>query len=219
MITSFDPDYQATKLVKRGSAAMEPVLADLAAWIAAEWRVHVVNVIYDEPGRITKHPRLQVCVEHSRERKRFFKGLNFDHLKQRAVAARFTELVSHHGSSRYAVDQLLVVFAAFAPLAREEADRQLSEAEIRALEERIGNPHLWTIHRSLGHVTFMFHTDAQARASAAAGLREAYADLYFELLREHDEFQYLRRSRFSVAFDSKENLDRNFAGSWFAYDR
>jgi len=65
----------------------------------------------------------------------------------------------------------------------------------------------------------MFHTDAQARASAAAGLREAYADLYFELLREHDEFQYLRRSRFSVAFDSKENLDRNFAGSWFAYDR
>ena len=219
MITSFDPDYQATKRVKRGSAVMEPVLAELAAWIAAEWRVHVVNVIYNEPGTITRQPQLQVCVEHSRERQEFFNGLNFDYLKQKAIAAHFTELVNHHRASRYAVDRLLVVFAAFARLAREEADRCLSEPEIRSLEERIRNPDLWTIHRSFGHVTFMFHTDEQARASAAAGLREAYADLYFELLRKHDEFQYLRRSRFSVAFDSKENLDRNFGGSWFAYDR
>jgi hypothetical protein len=219
MITSFDPEYQATKLVKRGSAAMEPLLADLAAWIAAKWRVNVVNVIYDEPGGITRHPRLRVCVEHSRERQQFFNGLNFDHLKQQAIAARFTELVNHHGASRYIVDRLLVVFAAFAPLAREEADRRLSDTEIRALEERIRNPDLWTIHRSFGRVTFMFHTDEQARAGAAAGLREAYADRYLELLRKYDEFQYLRSSRFSVAFDSKENFDRNFGGSWFAYDR
>jgi len=46
-----------------------------------------------------------------------------------------------------------------------------------------------------------------------------YADLYSELLRTYDEFKYLDRQRFSVRFDSRDNLDENYAGKWFYYDR
>ena len=220
MVTHYDDAYKATKLIKQEKAGLEPTLAELADWIAATWQVTVLNVIYDEVEASPTRPRLQVIVEHSRERQTFFASRRgFDPLKQQAIAARFTYLVNRQKPTRYDVDGLLVVFAAFAPLAREEADSQITDVELNALQERIANPHLWTIHRCFGRVTFMFYTDEEARSHAQAGLREAYADLYFELLQRHDEFKYLRKARFSVEFDSKEILDNNYGGSWFYYDR
>jgi hypothetical protein len=225
MITSYDTEYQATKLVKQGDAILEPVLAELAAWIANKWGVSVVNVIYDlygEPGTMgkSKLPRLQVCVEHTRERRVFFDGLNFDSDKQEKVGEHFKELVRRHQSgSRYRVERLLTVFSAFAPLARQEADSQVTEQDIGILMERIQNPNLWTIHRSFGHVTFFFYTGEQARAGTKASLDKAYADLYFGILKNYDKFCYMSRERFSVAFDSKENFDITYGSSWLAYDR
>lgn len=218
MVTSHDAEYRSTKLIRQGQAFLEPLFAELAAWIAATWDVTVLNVVYDEldPGR---QPRLQVIVEHLHERERFCEGCNFDPFAQQAIAARFAELVTRHGSTSYRVERLLVVFAAFAPLAREEADSKIPGEEVRSLQQRIANPDLWTIHRCFAHVTFMFHTEEQARRHEQAGLRDEYAGQYFELLKRHDEFGYVQRDRFSVEFDSKENLDRNYAGSWMHYDR
>lgn len=64
----------------------------------------------------------------------------------------------------------------------------------------------------------MSYSDAQAEEHRLAGLEEVYAGLYFELLKRHDEFHYLDRSRFSVNFDSKEHFDKTFSGNWFYYD-
>jgi hypothetical protein len=155
---------------------LEPVMADLADWVASRWQVTVLNIICDQIELSHNlRPRLQVIVEHSHERQEFFDGHNFDPLKQQAVAARFAELVNQQGPTRYDVDGLLlVVFSAFAPLAREEADNQIAEAEVNALQERIANPQLWTIHCCFGRVTFMFYTNEQARTHAQAvpgGLR------------------------------------------------
>ncbi len=220
LVTSYDPEYKATKLIKQGKAALEPVMADMADWVASRWQVTVLNVIYDQiDASHNRRPRLQVIVEHSHECQAFFDGHNFDPLKQQAVAARFAELVNQQQPTRYDVDGLFVVFSAFAPLARREADSQIADREVNALQERIANPQLWTIHRCFGRVTFMFYTDEQARTHAQAGLREPYADRYFELLQKHDGFKYLHRARFSVEFDSKEKFEKNHGASWFYYDR
>jgi hypothetical protein len=219
LVTHYDREYKATKLIRQGRTPLASPFVELAQWIGSRWQVTVLNVIYDRPKTLPKCPRLQVIVEHSRERQEFLDGLNFDPLKQHAVAARFTELVNSQTPTPYVVEGLLVVFSAFAPLAREEAHGQITDIELHALQERIANPHLWTIHRCFGRVTFMFYTDEQARTYARAGLREAYTDQYFELVQRHDEFKYLNRARFSVEFDSKENFDTHHEGSWFYYDR
>jgi len=112
-----------------------------------------------------------------------------------------------------------VVFSAFAPLAREEADNLITDAELSAFQRRIADPQLWTIHRCFARVVFMFFTEEQKHTRARAGFGETYADGYFELLQQHDEFKYLNRSQFAVEFDSKENFDKKYQGSWFFYDR
>jgi hypothetical protein len=109
------------------------------------------------------------------------------------------------------------VFFAFAPIAIADADNKISEQEIGDLKRRIGNPDLWEISRSFGHVTFMFYTDAQARNYAALGMKEEYALKYFEILKRHIEFDYLTEENFSIDFDSKQNFDDHFRGSWHCY--
>jgi hypothetical protein len=221
MITSADDEYKATKLIKERKAVLEPLFAELADWIVSRWQVPVLNVIYDQPivnGR-NKRPRLQIILEHTHEYQRFLDGYNFDQLKQEAIAARFTEIVNREEPAQYKLDGLFVVFSAFAPVAREEAHSQITDAEVLALQERIANPALWTIHRSIERVTFMFYTKKQARLHKRKGFRDTYADLYFELLKPHDPFAYLNRSQFSVDFDSKENFDKKFESNWIYYDR
>jgi hypothetical protein len=239
MLAPNDREYKATRRIKRGQSVLAPPFAELAEWISSEWHVTVLNVVYDRPFILDRRPRLQIIVEHSRERDRFLDELgNFDHAKQQAIVARFAEQVGRRKTqasqssvaawvaqwvkqkvtTRYRVEQLLVVFSAFAPVARGEADCRITDLDVAALQTRIADPQLWTIRRCLGHVTFMYYTDEQARAHDQSGLSVVYADLYFALLQSHDEFGYLSRSRFCIHSDSKEIFDKTYEGNWFKYD-
>jgi hypothetical protein len=102
-------------------------------------------------------------------------------------------MVNRQATHEHDVSGLFVVFSAFAPIARHEADSKISDQQIEALKRRIGNPDLWVISRSFGHVTFMFYTDAQANAYAAEGKREEYARKYFEMLKPYDGFAICRK--------------------------
>ena len=219
MVTYTDPEYVATKLIRKGKGSLAPLFATLAGWIADTWQTVVLNVIYDRPATLARRPRLQVIVEDEDDLRKCRDGLNFDRVKQQAIAERFCELVSADGGRKYHVQDLLVVFSSFAPLARQEADSLITDKQVEGLQTRIANPALWTIARCFGRVDFMFYTDEQARAHENGGLLEAYADLYFELLQPNDEFGYLTRRRFAVRFDSKEHFDRKYDGNWFSYFR
>lgn len=216
MIRYQDEEYQATKLIKQGDAYLEPPFDDLAEWISETWQVTVLNIISDRRNELHA-PRLQVILEHAADVRKFEDGLNFDHGKQAAIVDRFRELVSSRPSD-FDVTGLFVVFSAFAPIALEEADDQISKEDVEALRLQMGDPELWCISRFFGKVTFFFYTDQQVKKRDASS-RAAYARSYFALLKPHDEFGYLSEDEFSVAFDSKQNFDRNYRGNWLNYYR
>jgi hypothetical protein len=218
VITPADSEYKATKRIKQGREHLTPQFDELARWIASTWQVTVLNVIYDGRNSLGA-PRLQVILEHQSDALKFHSGVNFDQKKQHAIKTRFLEMVAQMRTPTFDVDGLFVVFSAFAPLARQEADSRLPEKELKALKARIGNPDLWEISRCFGSVTFFFFTDAQTKRYESEGKRTEYAKMYFELLKRHDEFGYLEEKEFTVAFDSKQNFDENFESSWFYYYR
>ena len=221
MITSSDSEYKATKRIKQGKAHLAAPFDELAAWISEKWGVTVLNVIYERANDLhvpsLPVPRMQVILEHYDEAQKFDDGYNFDKTKQQAIASQFLEIINRRPDHRYDADGLFVVFFPFAPLARQEADSQLSEQEIEALKQRIGNPDLWKISRPFGHVTFLFYTDAQAEEYATMGQKEEYARKYFEILKPYDEFDYLSEDDFAVNFDSKQNFDENYESNWYYY--
>jgi hypothetical protein len=218
MITYSDREYKATKNIKQGKAQLTGPLAELASWIASSWKVAVLNVIYDGSNRLHP-PRIQVILEHQSEWERFWNVTYFDQEKQAAIKTKFIEIIGRESNAEFDPAGLFVVFSAFAPLAKQEADSKISKREVKALKARIGNPDLWEISRSHGCATFFFFTDAQAKRHESEGKKTEYAKRYFDLLKPHDEFGYLCEQEYAVAFDSKQNFDENFQSNWFYYDR
>lgn len=173
-------------------------------------------MIYDRRNNLHA-PRLQVILEHQRDAEKFHDGINFDATKQQAIKAHFLNILNRQPSHGYDDTGLFVVFSAFVPIAKEEADSKLSEQQIEDLKNRLGNPDLWVISRCFGNVTFMFYTDEQAAKHEADGKKKEYAARYFEILKVNDEFEYLTAEDFAVRFDSKQNFDNNFEGNWYFY--
>ncbi len=218
MVTASDPEYLATKRLKLGQARLSGAAAELADWVATTYGVTVLNVVCD-PRNAIHGPRLQIIVEHRAEAEKFHAGVNFDPLKQRAIRDRYLEILRRDSGSMPDVDGMFVVFSAFAPIAREEAHSRVTDAEIAGLQARIADPTLWKISRCFSRVTFFFYNQEQLRRAEEAGRRGEYARTYFELLVGRDEFGYLDKESFQVDFDTKENFDTNFQGSWFNYYR
>ena len=57
MITASDREYKATKSIKQGKKCLVAPFDELAQWIAATWKVTVLNVIYDRANSLHA-PRL-----------------------------------------------------------------------------------------------------------------------------------------------------------------
>jgi hypothetical protein len=220
MVTMFDAEYKGTKRIKQGLERLGPPFDELARWIEETWQVKVLNAIYERgDSSRAQRPRLQIIVESHSDRMKFHSGFNYDSAKQQAVKDRFLDTIVRKEPAQYDVDGLFVIFSAFAPIALEEADAQITDDEINALKVRVGNPDLWEISRCFGRVTFFFFTTAQLRRHVADGKKIVYAKMYFDILKAHDEFGYLDEKTFAVDFDSKQNFDENFGSSWFYYYR
>jgi hypothetical protein len=219
MIISSDKEYIDTKRFKRGEVKLEKPYSDLASWIEEKYDVNVLNVIYDIALPV-RRPRLQVCVESQDDCDSFRSAddFNFDDTKQKQIIDQFAHLVRMPSHS-IDIEKLFVVFSAFEPIAREEANGKIDESEIESLKSSLGNKELWKIRRSFGGVTFFFYTVNQANTAKKSDLLKTYSSAYFELIKKYDEFNYLTSDNFYVSFDSKENFDKNYKGSWFAYDR
>jgi len=216
VITSSDKEYKATKRIKLGETQLGEPFEELARWISVKWNVTVLNVIHD-PADDLRPARIQVILEHGRDAQTFRDGMNFDSRKQKTIAKKFLEIIDRDGLNHFDVNRLFVVFSAFAPIAREEANGLVTDSEVDELKRRIGNPNLWEISRCFASVTFFFFTDDQARAAEQNGLKEQYGRLYFELLKPRDQFNYLDETAFTVAVDSKQNFDENYQSNWYYY--
>jgi len=219
MIVSSDKEYIDTKRFKRGEVRLEQPYLDLAGWVEKKYGVKVLNVIYDIVLPVQR-PRLQICVESQGDCNIFRSkdDFNFDDRKQKQIQDQFVHLVKK-ASHSIEIDKLFVVFSAFEPIAKEEANGKIDEGEIDSLKSELENEELWKIRRSFGGVTFFFYTENHVNMAKQCDLLSKYSSAYLKLIKRYDEFNYLTADNFHVSFDSKENFDKNYKGSWFAYDR
>ncbi len=219
MIVSSDKEYIETKRYKRGELQLQNPFSDIARWIEDKYPVKVLNVIYDKVSH-HQRPRLQVCVESQGDLD-FFRSsddFSFNEEKQNEILDKFIQIIENESCS-IDKDKLFVVFSAFAPIAKEEANGKIKEEEVEQLVAKLDNKELWKIRRSFGGVTFFFFTEDQAKRAKNSDLLHKYSNEYFKLIKEYDEFDYLNKEHFVISLDSKENFYKNYNGSWFAYDR
>jgi hypothetical protein len=212
-----DDSYQQTKRIKRIGVIPPAPFKELIDWFAFHYHVPVLNVIYDIAP--ANRPRLSIIFEKQEDALKFRTGAlgNFNKVDQKRVAEQFAVILSAHHRHQFKLVGLFVIFVAFEPVARIEANESVTEKELENLKNTIANKDLWKISRLFDSVTFLFYTDEQARNCEKNGLKTAYSLEYSRLVEPYDEFGYLRQRGVTVTFDSKENFDKNYQSNWYYF--
>ncbi len=235
MIVSTDPDYLDTKLVKQGVKKLDPIFQELADWINQKFDTLVLNIYYDKIDVDKNRPRLNIIFEYYNDAIKFRDRIgNFDSSKQMMVAKKFKQILSRNTNtnnhlfarlfnklkaSKYDTEILLVIFDEFEPVAREEVNAKIPQAEIDRLKQELASKNVWEIYREFTTTIYFFYTDKQIEAYKADGTTQIMTQQYFDILKKYDEFDYIKSDTSILAFDSKENFDKNFESNWFWYSR
>lgn len=218
MLLSSDKSYQQTKRVKKGKDKMNPDFDALAQWIDRKYGVKTINILYDtiNDGKI---PRLLICFEFEWEEARFLnRNRSMNARKQQAIAQEFTRIVDAT-RSQYHTKDLWVIYGAFEPIAKSEAISSIPEKRVKQLQQELNDENLWLIMAtSLGiRPGFFLFTEEQVKAYTGGEVTNRWTDLFYALLKEYDEFDYIDRKDFAIYLDSKENFDTNYESNWYYY--
>ena len=235
MIVSTDPDYLDTKLVKQGVKKLDSIFQELADWINQKFDTPVLNIYYDKIDVDKNRPRLSIIFEYYQSVQKFRDQIgNYETEKQNLIANQFRQvlksklipsriffdrLFKKSYASQFDTDRLLVIFTAFEPIAREEVNHKIPQAEIDNLKQELTSKNVWEIYREFATTTYFFYTDKQIEDYKADGTTQMMTQQYFDILKKYDEFDYIKPDTYFLTFDSKENFDRNFESNWFYYSR
>lgn len=215
-----DSDYLDTKRIKLSGSLLPSPFNALAEWIDAQYEVCVLNLRLDSIGADNR-PRLNVVLETVAEQRKFTGGtiplLSYDATRQLEIRESFATLCAYLPFPKIDPARLLVIFTAFEPVARAEANMRVSEPEIDKMKAGLDNPDLWAIRRGIENVTFFFFTETQVKYNKAAAVQERFANAYARLTAPYDEFGYLAARPIAVHLDSKERFDFAYKSNWAHY--
>ena len=220
MISPIDQEYKLTKLIMQGKATMNEEFQQLANWIDKTYGVKTMNIIYDKIDKDEK-PRLNIIFEKCEESELFSNGAGFDEVRQHEIASKFElDLNNSRIPPKYQTSNILVIFSAFEPIAKTETYWRVSKDEIDNLRLELNMKDLWTIHsNTFDSPTFFFYTDKQLKEYSNSEIKQLLTKKCFEVIKKYDDFNYFREEQFLIQFDSKENFENYYKGSWFNYDR
>jgi len=234
MIMPSDKEYKATKKIMLGEAKMNPHFRELADFIDLTFGVKTINIVYDTIDK-KKRPRIGVYFEFEHEKQSFNENngiVNFDSKKQKLIADKFKQTLTDQGiikkksfldffsgskASKYKTENVWVYYSAFEPIARIEANENVSEDQVVKLKSELNCKDLWEISRAFSGATFFLYSDRQVKEYENSPTRKLWADKYFDLLEQFNEFSYFKRDNFNIYLDSKENFDNNYESNWFYY--
>lgn len=215
MVESSEMLYTDTKLYKQGKKKLSLNDQKLATWINERFNVNVINILLDKINDNT--PRLNIIFEYQYEENQMLDehNLNFDINYQKEISERFVQISGSHKSAEY----IFVCYHSFSPIAIEEANQRIPTDKIIYLKDKYLKYNVWEIYRVFGSVTIFFNTDNQVIENKESEINKQIRIDYFNLIKEYDEFDYITIETLDVSFDSKQNLDKNYEGSFFYFFR
>jgi len=219
LIVPSDKSYKQTKKIKLGKATMKPEFRELAEWIDQTYHVKTLNIIYETIDH-GERSRLEICVEsHANYRKLFGrKFYNSNSETEAAIIEKFKQTLRGKALKNICLtEKIFTFYAAFEPIAQDEANMNISKEKIEELKKSINNKDLWEISRFSSRTTFFVFTDKQLKKYEKSKARKEWANQYFDLLEPYNEFGYFKRDKFTIELDSKENFDNNYKSSWYYY--
>ena len=222
MLLIDDTAYYETLDILRSKKALLPIYAEIKAFIENLYSVRVVNFLFEKMKFSNSgcRPRLQVFLMSAEDYKKMFNGYNYGAEKQKTIANKFIEL-----NKKYCfcppedLRNLFVCYSDFCKEMRCDVSQRASKEAIPRLKQKYSRLPIWNITMGFGVLYVFFDTDDQANEYRQNILFQQIKQDYYATLRKYDEFDVFSLDNSDVVFDSKETVDRDYAGSMFYYFR
>jgi hypothetical protein len=221
MITPDDKDYIETKRILLGQKEMLPIAMELRSWLKGRYGVNMVNFecgCIKEANRIDRY-RLGIILDRERDVTKMQKSpLVNNPAYERDISAYFIDLAKkydHTGIKN--PDKFFICYHNFSNVARTDATWN----SIKKNSARIRRSHknVWGVECAFDSAVVFYKTVKDVEESGKNGVSRKIRKLYFDTLKEYDEFGYFTMDDLDMVFDSKENLDKNYQGRVFYYFR
>lgn len=217
MIVPTDKDYISTKLILKNEQEMSSVFQKLKNWITEEFNQQVVNLYYDTIDNGNR-PRLNVIFENYESVNTIRDRIgNYAKEKQQKIKLKFEEILLREPNAEYKTENLLVIFSAFNPIARAEANGKVTDSFLNSLKAKYQELKIWEINKFGGATTIFFYTEKEVEEKSQSVQIKVLREEYLQELKKYDEFNVIDPEKFNLSFDSKENFDKNYESNWYYY--
>jgi hypothetical protein len=141
-----------------------------------------------------------------------------DPKKSSAVLKKFKE-ISESEYLDVSFDNIFVIFSAFEPIARIEANENVPENLANTLIQQFRNENIWSVQKLFSALIVFYYSETEKDQAIKTGMTKRFLEAYADIIEPYDEFGYLSSNPIVPEIDSKENFDSNYKGSWFNYWR
>ena len=144
----------------------------------------------------------------------------YDTEKQTAIADKLYYLAQKYDMEN--INKYGDVFVAFVDFSHEmktDYINQMYKLVGKQMAEKFAIYSVWDIHLKTTSVVVFYCREVNVKTNQFIGISKQIKDEFYETLHHLDEFNVFNYESFTVVFDNKENLDTNYEGNMFYYDR
>ncbi|QDV18440.1 hypothetical protein Pan153_30980 [Gimesia panareensis] len=215
--------YARAREAKLGKASLSGPLEDLRVWVNSRYSINVLDIVYDsiELGPHEGRPRLNLIIETTGDYDQLHKdSLTLKPSIKRSILNRFSRIVSASPSPKqFNTDNVHLITDDFSREAIGRATEQFLRNDSQTIVVNFPDANIWDISGFSGLIVVFYHTEDDIVGNQKNGQSDAIRQSCYEKVKPYDEFRYLTPDKFSLKFDSKQNVDENYKGSMFYYWR
>lgn len=240
MYLSSDKLYKLSKEALRG-IKQEIIYEKLIKWTKEQFDIKVIYIDFAIENKDNR-PRLHLILETQKDYQKILKKEGYNKKIQCAIAKKFNELLiienkkigieteknifekiffnfGFKSKTKQIFQNIWVCYSDFLTVYSSEISDEFSKDKKDELIKKYKKDNIWEIHMSSFYITIFLEKENQIEKSRNEPLFEKLKDEYFEIVKTNDEFGLFKKELINLAFDSKENFDKNYNSSWFYYYR
>ena len=220
--------YYRTLSILRGRAELLPIFKELQAFIQSKYDAVAYNFLFrqdksfmevlldaDDAGK--ERCLLEVQLATAKDYGKMGKNNFIATLSSKeAIAEKFFELANKYNYAKLESGKdIRVCYYDFSDKMKTEINRKVVKKAGRFIKKKYFSYNVWLVRGIFDSSVVFFRSNEDLKNSS--NIRMEIEDDYFSLLKQRDKFDVFDRSRFHLEFDSKQNFDENYGGSWFRY--
>lgn len=231
--------YNATKEILLGKKVVRPEFKLFIEWFEKTYGVAIANIMFElvkyPNHRIkTPIPSLVIAFKYTKDFNKFYdKNLLVNDVEvKQLIGKEFKRILGEQGLRQEDVlkesdstaeitknidDYVAVDFHSFEYIENSYVKRNVPEAKIDALLDKINNEDIYKISNNYSGITIIFYTEKQVKKYRDTEQNEKWKDLFFELIQEHNQLVFFKRECLFISLNSKERMDKASSGELSKY--